>query len=402
MNKSLPKYGTLFSLYIAQSVPMSFFSTVLPVIMRLNHFSMTNIALIQLIKIPWVLKFLWAPLLDKNNTSLNHYRRWIFGSELFYAAAILIIAFFNLETNFTTIIIFMVIAIFASATQDIASDAFAIRILKKEERPLGNSIQSMGNFGGTLIGSGLLLILYSKMGWSWLIIALAGFVLLALLPLGIFKTKPAYSDEIQKEKLTLKRVLVFFKIEGIGSWILILVLLYSGIIGILSTLKPWMVDLGYEIKNIAFMVGIFGTACGTLSALAGGFLIKVLNIKRSLLIFALYNLFAAACFWILSYIQPTKGQLYGGIAILWSAYAMSSVIVNTVAMNKVRSGNEGSDFSIQIVLAHLSSMLIAVLAGKLADVLSVKGMFGVETLWAALVLIIVIIFAKKALKTNNE
>ncbi|NJK97146.1 MAG: MFS transporter [Bacteroidales bacterium] len=156
---SLNKYSVIFRSIFAQSVPMSFFSTVLPVIMRMEKFSMTSIALIQLIKIPWVLKFLWAPLVDRNALTNSHYRRWIVASELFYAASIIAIAFFNLATDFTTIIILMVLAIIFSATQDIASDAFAVRILKKQERPFGNSIQSMGNFGGTLIGSGFLLIL---------------------------------------------------------------------------------------------------------------------------------------------------------------------------------------------------------------------------------------------------
>ncbi|WP_234408734.1 hypothetical protein [Marinilabilia salmonicolor] len=64
MNQSFKKYGTLLSLYLAQSIPMSFFSTVVPVIMRQEDYSLTSIGLIQLIKIPWILKFLWAPMVD--------------------------------------------------------------------------------------------------------------------------------------------------------------------------------------------------------------------------------------------------------------------------------------------------------------------------------------------------
>ncbi len=37
------KYITLLNLYLAQSIPMSFFSTVLPVIMRTEHYSLTSI-----------------------------------------------------------------------------------------------------------------------------------------------------------------------------------------------------------------------------------------------------------------------------------------------------------------------------------------------------------------------
>ncbi|MBE0653957.1 MAG: MFS transporter, partial [Bacteroidales bacterium] len=54
----LKKYGTLLSLYLAQSIPMSFFSTVVPVIMRQENYSLESIGYLQLIKLPWILKFL--------------------------------------------------------------------------------------------------------------------------------------------------------------------------------------------------------------------------------------------------------------------------------------------------------------------------------------------------------
>ncbi|MBP8011770.1 MAG: MFS transporter, partial [Parabacteroides sp.] len=60
------KLVTFFCLYIAQSIPMSFFSTVIPVMMRQENFSLASIGLLQLIKLPWILKFLWSPLVDRN------------------------------------------------------------------------------------------------------------------------------------------------------------------------------------------------------------------------------------------------------------------------------------------------------------------------------------------------
>ncbi|MBZ0243989.1 MAG: MFS transporter, partial [Bacteroidales bacterium] len=96
-----PKFPVLFSLYIAQSVPMSFFSTVVPVIMRQENYSLESIGLLQLVKLPWILKFLWAPLVDNNASTMRQYKRWIYLSELFYALIILHIGFFSLQTDFT-------------------------------------------------------------------------------------------------------------------------------------------------------------------------------------------------------------------------------------------------------------------------------------------------------------
>ena len=79
--KPTQKYGILLSLYLAQSIPMSFFSTVLPVIMRIEEYSLSSIGLIQLIKIPWIVKFLWGPIVDHNARDNMHYRKWIIGSD---------------------------------------------------------------------------------------------------------------------------------------------------------------------------------------------------------------------------------------------------------------------------------------------------------------------------------
>jgi hypothetical protein len=77
------KYYTLLSLYLAQSIPMSFFSTVIPVIMRQEQYSLESIGYLQLIKLPWIFKFLWAPLVDKTCHSSHQYRKWILSSESF-------------------------------------------------------------------------------------------------------------------------------------------------------------------------------------------------------------------------------------------------------------------------------------------------------------------------------
>ena len=102
--KKWHKFPVLFSLYIAQSVPMSFFSTVVPVIMRQEHYSLEAIGLMQLVKLPWILKFLWAPLVDRNAATSRQLKRWIFLSEIFYALVIVSISYFSLQVDFKLIV----------------------------------------------------------------------------------------------------------------------------------------------------------------------------------------------------------------------------------------------------------------------------------------------------------
>jgi MFS family permease len=381
------KFPTLFSLYIAQSIPMSFFSTVVPVIMRQENYSLESIGLLQLVKLPWILKFLWAPLVDNNATDRKQLRRWIILSELFYAFVILSISLFSLQTDFKLIVALMVIAFIASATQDIATDIFAIRVLRPEEKSIGNGIQSGGSFIGSLFGTGVLLLAYHYLGWQYLLWILAAFVVFAIAPLLIYKPE---SDLKIVNKVRVKPIdiLLFFKEKLARKRLLVLVFYYSGLIGILAMLKPYMVDLGYNVKEIGFMSGIVGTAVAATCALLGGFIVKFIGRKPAIYLFALINLSVGIFFYYLSMQSPSILELYTGICLLWGAYGLSTVIIYTTSMDAVRPNSAGTDFTVQIVITHLSSMLIAIFSGKIGDMIGYNGLFGIEALMSVIAVMV--------------
>jgi len=378
--KNWPKFPVLFSLYIAQSIPMSFFSTVVPVIMRQEQYSLESIGLLQLIKLPWIVKFLWAPLVDNYSKSWRSIRRWIISAELFYAIIIVAVGFFDLQTDFKTIILLIVIAFIASATQDIATDIFAIHILKSHEKSLGNSMQSSGSFVGSLMGTGVLLFAYYYFGWQSLLFLLAAFVLFAVIPLWFYKPELIIKPE-SKKRISILDVFRFFNNKKSLKRLLVLLFYYSSIIGILAMMKPYMVDLGYNIKEIGFMSGIIGTSVATICAFLAGFIIKRLGRKTSVYLFAIINILAAGYFYIISFSTPSLVELYLAICFVWGAYGLSTVIIYTTSMDVVRESSEGSDFTVQIVITHLSSILIAVFSGRIGDSIGYNGLFGVEILF---------------------
>lgn len=396
-SKNWHKFPILFSLYIAQSIPMSFFSTVVPVIMRQENYSLESIGLLQLVKLPWILKFLWAPIIDKKAHNSNDLKRWIIGSELFYAVIIFAIGFMSLQTDFQLIIILMIIAFTASATQDIATDAFAVLVLKKTERSFGNSIQSAGTFIGSLMGTGVLLIAYYYLGWQALLWILAGFVIFAIAPLPMFRKKNPI-PKCEAKSINPKVAIQFFTRKGMWKRLILLLTYYSGIIGMLAMLKPYMVDLGYSVKEIGLMSGIFGTAIAAGSAFLGGFIQKQIGRRNALKTFAIINLLVTVYYILISINDPTLLQMYIAIAILWGAYGFSSVIIYTTSMDVVRTGYEGTDFTVQIVISHLSGVIFAVLSGKLAGAWGYTGLFIFGSTFAILAILIIFFVLYK----NND
>jgi len=392
--KQSNKYITFLGLYIAQAIPMSFFTTVVPVIMRQENYSLESIGLLQLIKLPWILKFLWAPVIDSKANTLSQYKRWIVCSELFYAVVILSIGFFSLQTNFNLILVLVVIAIFASATQDIATDALAILTLKKDQRSMGNAVQSIGGFLGALIGSGLLLIIYNYFGWRALLVGLAVFVILALIPLKFFNYE--LRKKPKQNNISVKNILSFFSQKNILKHIIFLLLSSSGLAGIMVMLKPYLVDYNYTLSEIGFISGILGTATAAVFAFISGLIIKKAGTWRPLLLFALLSMIVGGIFLYLNIEGFGKTGITIAVCALWAVYGMINVAVYTLSMNKARHGLEGTDFTIQIVITQLGSLIIGGLSGLIAQKFTFQGLFMAEIILSLISLLYIFFIYRKA------
>ena len=384
-----------FCLYIAQSIPSSFFATALQVMMREANYSLATIGLLQLVKLPWVLKFLWSPLVDRHCLTGRDFRRCIVVSEIVYAIFIILAGHLNVTDNLYLIIFMVMLSLVASATQDIATDALAILMHTGRDKSMVNSMQSMGSFGGALIGSGVLLLVLHQFGWHMVTPFLGVFVLLMLIPLLRRKDlNIAQKDVRQRARLT--DFASFFVQRGIWRQIGFLLLYYASIIGILSMMRPWLVDLGYSMKEIGVMSGIIGTSSAFCASFGAGFIVRRIGIFTARILFACFILLTTLYFLGLVMLgTPTTAMLYGGIVLMWMSYGMATIVVYTSAMECVRPGREGTDFTVQTVLTHLSGIIMAGLSGAVADHFGYYGLFLAEVIIASISLVYIILLFRK-------
>lgn len=392
-NNKILNLGTFFALYMAQMVPSSFLMTALQVIMREGHYSLTAIGLLHLVRLPWLLKVLWSPFIDRHCLTIRDYKRTIILTEAVYAAALLITGMVNVHDNIMLTLTLVFASLLASATQDIATDALAIITSRPKDRSMLNSMQSMGNFGGALVGSGVLLIILKQFGWNVVVMCLAFFVLAMLLPLCLNKGMVAVHEKPAK-RATFKDIYRFFSIKGNRKQIGFLMLYYMGLIGSISMLRPYMVDHGYDIKAIGFYLGIVGTSTSFVMAWLAGLLSKRYGLPKMRIIIGALILLTAIYLLIMNLSGYSHTALLIGIIALQGCYGMATVVVYTTAMQYVRPGCEGTDFTIQIVITHLSGIIIAAIAGFVAHKLGYNGLFAIEVIIGLMSLL----YAKVAFK----
>ena len=361
----MKKWSILASLYTAQFLPVAFFGQTLPVFLRQQGVSLELIGLTSLLSLPWMLKVLWSPLIDRYGwTKWGHYKFWIVLMQSLLGIAIAVCAFLSLETNFPLLLVFMFIAITLAATQDIATDALAIEILKPSERGMGNSIQGAGGYLGSILGGGVILILLDAWGWMRSLLSMAIAIFLLIYPVLFY---PEQTTAKTNHKISLPALWGFFRQSQIKLWIAILIVYMMGVTMANAMSRPLLVDLGMSMADIGLMNGIVAFSGGFIGSFLGGFLLKPLGRKRGLIWFGILMAIAIAL-WILPALGFTNlFLLYFLSTAVQFTYSMACVPMFAIAMDNSRSGNAGFDYTLQITIIFVGSLFAGSLSGFIAE-----------------------------------
>jgi PAT family beta-lactamase induction signal transducer AmpG len=374
------KYALLSCLYIAQGLPFGFFTTALPVLLRNQGMELRTIGFTSILVLPWALKFLWAPALDKWGTR----RGWIIVANLCAVGSLLLLSCLPLERLVGDGVVWLFGAFFIlnvfSATQDIATDGLAVNLLTERERGIGNGIQVAGYRVGMILAGGVLLAWFSVLGWRYSLWVLAGLILLATAP--ILAAKESLN---QQHHLPLRRAdfVAFFSRPNLGLWLLI-VCFYKFGDGFAGTMvRPLLVDLGLSIEELAMIFGRVGFAAGLAGALIGGALVNRLGRYPALLAFGLLQALALSSWALVAEGYDSMAWLYTLSALEHFVGGLATAALFTAMMDHCRLDCAASDYTIQACLVVLMTMVATALSGLSAEALGYSAHFllaGVMTL----------------------
>ncbi|MCA9547366.1 MAG: MFS transporter, partial [Myxococcales bacterium] len=244
----------LGGLYLSQGLPYGFFTQSVPALLRMQGASNTLVGLSFLLMLPWGLKFLWAPLVDRHGSARWGRRRsWILPLQAAGVLTLAALAFVDPTGELPWVLVGLLVINLISATQDIATDGLAVEVLAPEERGLGNGLQVGAYRLGMIIGGGALLMFLDRLGWRNAFLGMAGLLVLASVP--ILRHREAPLPVAPAEPHPLLALRAWFAQPGAARWALVLVL-YKGFDAMGSAMvKPLLVDHGYDLGDIGAMVG---------------------------------------------------------------------------------------------------------------------------------------------------
>jgi len=265
-------------LYFSEGLPFGIVNDLMPVYLRVHGVDLTTIGFLSTVASAWTLKVFWSPLIDAFGT----YRRWIAIAVLAMAGCMIALAVSpeNFGTAFWTIITIFAIA---SATQDLAVDAFTIRATPQEFVGPVNSIRVAAYRAALIVGGGGLVALSGVIGWRGSFAASAAIALIVfVIALRLREDRGAGADR--------KSIVDLFR--GLGDWLrrpragvlLAIVLLYRlGELAIYTMIKPYWVDRGYSPAEIGTITAVIGVIVSILGAIAGGAIVARIGLYRSML-----------------------------------------------------------------------------------------------------------------------
>ncbi|MBC2695225.1 MAG: AmpG family muropeptide MFS transporter, partial [Desulfobacteraceae bacterium] len=263
-------------------LPLLLTITVLQAWMREEGVDLTVIGLMTLVGLPYTLKFLWAPFMDRYTLSfLGRRRGWLLIAQLFLFFSIIGLGLTDPGGHPWMVAFAALLVTFFSASQDIVVDAYRREDLPDEELGLGSSFYINGYRVGMLLASGGGLILADHVSFFTVYLIMAACMLPGVLTT-FFAPEPestAGTPESLKEAL-LYPLIDYFSRKG-ALWILAFILFYKiGDTMASAMTTPFYLDIGFSKTEIGAVVKLFGFWATIIGSLIGGVLMLRQGIYR--------------------------------------------------------------------------------------------------------------------------
>jgi PAT family beta-lactamase induction signal transducer AmpG len=292
---------------------------------------LSTIGWLSLVSLPYSLKFLWSPFLDRFVPPLLGRRRgWIAIAQIGLIALVLILA---LQMSIVSsldpqqrslslqLLAFTAFALaFVSATQDIAIDAYRADVLEPREVGAGASLTILGYRIALLLTGWIAFNLADRITWQWVYAVMALFIGMGLVT-SLWAPEPSrpVCPPETLEQAVVQPFLEFFRRLGRQQALLTLIFIILFKLGDAMVAKMAVPFLGgkglgfadADIGNIRQGMGLIATIVGTL---AGGAVLSRLGINRSL--------------WVFGGLQAISNLGYFALAIIGKSYLALVLIVN--------------------------------------------------------------------------
>ncbi len=384
------KLFVLSVLYLVQGLPYGFQLTALPVYLRDAGASLTGIGLASALALPWALKVIWGPPVDRfGSARFGRRRSWILPLQAALLLSCVAAGLIPPSSGLTPLLLAVLLMNLFASSMDVAVDGLAIDLLRPAELGYGNIAQVVGFKLGMLTGGGLLVWASGRIGWDGLFFAMAGLVGLAMVVTLGLREPPAagHGGASGASTASLGAVLALLW-RALSSRGTVWLLLFLGTYKLGETMadvmfRPFLVDAGFDRAQIGLWVGTWGM----LFSLAGSFLGGVLasratNILHAVAVTALLRALSVAGEWWLSLVEPTAARVIAVTAAEQLCGGALTTALFAYMMSRVDRRIGATHYTLLATVEVAGKLAASSLSGFIADATSYPTLFGLATVLA--------------------
>lgn len=294
----------MLPLGFASGLPLALTAGTLQAWLTVVNVDLRTIGLFTLVGLPYTLKFLWAPIMDRFVPPwLGRRRGWMIVTQLALVVGIAAMALIDPTRTPWLLAGIVLLVAMTSASQDIVFDAYRTDVLKPPERGFGVAVSVTGYRIAMLVSGAGALILSTYLGWSQTYVLIA-----ALMLIGVGATflspEPAVPANIPRTfaEAVWQPVHEFFS-RSPALMLLLLIVLYKvgdAFAGSLTT--AFLIrGMGFEAAEVGVVNKGLGMVTTIVGALVGGIWMARMGLFRSLLIFGVLQALSNLSFMLLAW-----------------------------------------------------------------------------------------------------
>lgn len=279
------------ALAFASGFPFGLVNETVPIFLRTHGAGLVEIGQLNKLSLPWSLKWLWAPLVDR----VGSRRHWIVGCLAGLAALTFTLGALPSEgLGGPTLWIALILIVVLSATQDVAVDAYTIQSTTTRELGVANSVRITLYRIAMLTAGGLLVWLAGRIGWSHSFFA--GAAILGALGFGALLL-PRIDRTGGHSPSLWEPLRALFARRGIATVIVFALIFKLDIAALEPMMRPFWVDRGLSLSQIGAVVATGRLIATILGAAAGGVFTTRYGIFTGLWVLGLIQAFSAVGYW---------------------------------------------------------------------------------------------------------
>ena len=362
------------TLYFAEGVPIGFLWWALPSVLREQSVEVGRITtLTAALAVPWTLKFLAGPAIDRSVARGARLRNWILGCQLAMGFALLPLAANESLPGFRLLFALLLVHACFAAVQDVAIDALCIRTVPVDRLGNINGWMQFGMTAGRAVAAASVPMIIYAAGWQPAIGAIVALVWLPMLVVVLMvREPPRPKDRVTDGGSGLGRLLSRALVPAMG----VALLAGAGFEAVGALSGPLLVELRFEP---ALRSAFFG-AIAPLGLATGGLLAALiadrLGLRRAVAVGVLGSAVAATA---LGYSVSADTLPVGRIshlALFGAVYLGAGFLISAsyaCFMSVVRGSWAATRFSLLMALTNACESASALIAGRLVAPLGYGG-----------------------------